>query len=182
MDHPNTLGRASEAVPGALPVGAYEAMAWRAGLPNPTASGPARARRVFLVHEPGQELARVDADPGERRLAALAAATGGRALLARTGDTLPTELPLADLGAENPHLRVDSRRAVPLWDGPWALLSRRAGFRLRRTTRTSRRTLDPRSARTKTRRPRARARDTALALRASRRARTESTAATATRA
>ena len=27
-----------------------------------------------------------------------------------------------DLAAENPHLRVDSRRAVPLWDGPWALL------------------------------------------------------------
>ena len=118
----DALGRASEAVPGALPVGAYEAMAWRTGLPDPTASGPARARRVFLVHEPGQELARVDADPGERRLAALAAATGGRALLARAGDALPTELPLADLGAENPHLRVDSRRAVPLWDGPWALL------------------------------------------------------------
>jgi hypothetical protein len=116
------LGRATEAVPGDLPVGAYEAMAWRTGLPDPTASGPARARRVFLVHEPGQELARVDADPGERRLAALAEATGGRALIARAGDALPGELPLADLGAENSHLRIDSRRAVPLWDGPWALL------------------------------------------------------------
>lgn len=118
----DAFGRASEAVPGNLPVGAYEATAWRTGLPDPNASASARARRVFLVHEPGQELARVDADPGERRLAALARATGGLALIARAGDALPSELPLADLGAENPHLRIDSRRVVPLWDGPWALL------------------------------------------------------------
>lgn len=118
----DALGRASEVVPGDLPVGAYEALAWRSAPPDPSASSSARARRVFLVHEPGQELARVDADPGERRLAALAEATGGRALIARAGDALPTELPLADLGAENSHLRIDSRRAVPLWDGPWALL------------------------------------------------------------
>jgi hypothetical protein len=119
----DALGRASEALPGTLPVGAYEAMAWRTG-PEGQASGdgPARARRVFLVQEAGQELARVDADPGERRLRALAEATGGRALVARTGDRLPAELPLADLGAEGPGLRVDSRRALPLWDGPWALL------------------------------------------------------------
>jgi len=77
---------------------------------------------VFLVQEAGQELALVDADPGEQRLRALAEATGGLALVARAGDTLPTTLPLADLGPDGPGLRVDSRRSVPLWDGPWALL------------------------------------------------------------
>lgn len=118
----DALGRASEVVPGGLPVGAYEAMAWRTGPVDAASSGAARARRVFLVQEAGQELARVDADPGERRLAALAEATGGQALVARAGDTLPAALPLADLGAANPGLRIDSRRAVPLWDGPWALL------------------------------------------------------------
>lgn len=118
----DALGRASEVVPGELPVGAYEAMAWRSDAAEPAGSGPARARRVFLVHEAGHELALVDADPGERRLAALAAATGGLALRARAGDTLPRALPLAELGAAGPHLRVDSRRSVPLWDGPWALL------------------------------------------------------------
>ena len=29
---------------------------------------------------------------------------------------------LGPLGDEGPGLRVDSRRSVPLWDGPWALL------------------------------------------------------------
>lgn len=119
------LGRASETLRGGLPVGAYEALAWRTGPEGQVKQGdsaPAQARRVFLVQEAGQELALVDADPGERRLAALADATGGKALIARAGDSLPTELPLADLGAEGPGLRVDSRRAVPLWDGPWALL------------------------------------------------------------
>lgn len=121
------LGRASETL-AELPVGAYEALAWRTGpegqdkLRQPGDSAPAQARRVFLVQEAGQELARVDADPGERRLKALADATGGRALVARTGDRLPQQLALADLGAEGPGLRVDSRRAIPLWDGPWALL------------------------------------------------------------
>jgi hypothetical protein len=119
------LGRASETLGGGLPVGAYEALAWRTGPEGQARQGdsaPARARRVFLVQEAGQELARVDADPGERRLRALAEATGGRALIARDGDRLPAELPLADLGADGPGLRIDSRRAVPLWDGPWALL------------------------------------------------------------
>jgi len=122
----DTLGRAGAPVPGRLPVGAYEAMAWRTGpsgqVGAPPGTAPARARRVFLVHEAGQELALVDADPGELRLRALAEATGGLALVARTGDTLPTTLPLADLGPDGPGLRVDSRRSVPLWDGPWALL------------------------------------------------------------
>ncbi len=119
------LGRASETLGAGLPVGAYEALAWRTGPEGqvkPDDSAPARARRVFLVQEAGQELAWVDADPGERRLRALAEATGGRALVARDGDRLPAELPLADLGADGPGLRIDSRRAVPLWDGPWALL------------------------------------------------------------
>ncbi|MBL9102058.1 MAG: hypothetical protein JNL82_13925 [Myxococcales bacterium] len=120
----DALGRASETLQRGLQVGAYEALAWRTGTKDQVGSDAdaARARRVFLVQEPGQELALVDADPGERRLAGLAAATGGAALVARDGDRLPATLPLADLGAEGPGLRVDSRRAVPLWDGPWALL------------------------------------------------------------
>ncbi|MBK9754233.1 MAG: hypothetical protein IPO88_12135 [Nannocystis sp.] len=119
----DALGRASDTLPGRLPVGAYEAMAWRTG-PSGQVDGPppARARRVFLVDEPGHELARVDADPGEQRLQALAEATGGRFLRARDGDALPSSLPLAELGDEGPGLRIDSRRSVPLWDGPWALL------------------------------------------------------------
>ena len=123
----DALGRASDILPGRLPVGAYEAMAWRTG-PSGQVAGDAdapasgRARRVFLVHEPGHELARVDADPGEQRLRALAEATGGTFLRAREGDALPAALPLAALGDEGPGLRVDSRRSVPLWDGPWALL------------------------------------------------------------
>lgn len=122
----DALGRASDTLPGRLPVGAYEAMAWRTGpsgqVNDALAEPPARARRVFLVDEPGHELARVDADPGEQRLQALAEATGGAFLRARDGAALPADLPLADLGDEGPGLRVDSRRSVPLWDGPWALL------------------------------------------------------------
>ena len=128
----DALGRAGAPVSGSLPVGAYEAMAWRtgpSGQVDPASPGdgaspspPARARRVFLIQEAGQELARVDADPGEQRLRALAEATGGLALVARTGDTLPAAIPLADLGADGPGLRVDSRRSVPLWSGPWALM------------------------------------------------------------
>lgn len=119
----DALGRASDTLPGRLPVGAYEAMAWRTGPSGQVGDdAPARARRVFLVHEPGHELARVDADPGEQRLRALAEATGGEFLRARDGDPLPAALPLAELGDEGPGLRVDSRRSVPLWDGPWALL------------------------------------------------------------
>jgi hypothetical protein len=119
----DALGRASDILPGRLPVGAYEAMAWRTGPSGQVDDEPpARARRVFLVHEPGHELARVDADPGELRLRALAEATGGASLRAREGDALPAALPLAELGDEGPGLRIDSRRSVPLWDGPWALL------------------------------------------------------------
>ena len=124
------LGRARETL-AELPVGAYEAIARRdlgtdeQADPDTDAEGLGQheVRRVFIVEPPGRELARVDADPGTARLRGLAEATGGEALSALGGDTLPRSLALADLSGAMPEdgLRVDARRDVPLWNG-WAAL------------------------------------------------------------
>jgi hypothetical protein len=141
------LGRAREPIAD-LPVGAYEAIARRElgaaeGEPEPPpppppadgsdpaatnpedALGQHEVRRVFIVEPPGRELARVDADPGIERLAALAKATGGESLSAVEGDTLPRSLPLGDPFVEGSSVRVDARRELPLWNGwiAWALLA-----------------------------------------------------------
>jgi uncharacterized membrane protein len=110
------LGRASASVEG-LPVGAYTAIARRAGTDDDAAS---EVSRVFIVEPPGRELARIDADPGIDRLRDLAAATSGAFVDAATGDTLPSSLPLADDAAAE--ARVASRRELPLWGGPGALV------------------------------------------------------------
>jgi SAM-dependent methyltransferase len=128
------LGRARHVLEG-LPVGAYVAQASR-GLPaagqgegagaapiDADALGQHEVRRVFIVEPPGQELARVDADPGIDRLARLAERTGGEALSAADGDALPRRIPLADPPTSaRDGLRVDARRDVPLWNGWLALV------------------------------------------------------------
>jgi hypothetical protein len=87
------------------------------------ALGQHEVRRVFIVEPPGQELARVDADPGIDRLARLAERTGGEALSAADGDALPRRIPLADPPTSaRDGLRVDARRDVPLWNGWLALV------------------------------------------------------------
>lgn len=125
------LGRAREVLE-QLPVGAYVAQAQRE-LAEPQAEdidglGQHEVRRVFIVEPPGRELARVDADPGIARLAALAEATGGDALSAAEGDALPRRIPLAEPRADRDGLRVDARRDLPLWNGWIALLLLLATF------------------------------------------------------
>lgn len=126
------LGRAREIVLD-LPVGAYEAIARRelsgegegeGDAPDDTV-GQHEVRRVFIVEPPGRELARVDADPGIARLAALAEATGGEALVATDDDRLPRGLPVGDPFVDEGAVRVDARRDVPLWNGwiAWVLLA-----------------------------------------------------------
>jgi hypothetical protein len=118
------LGRAHEMVE-PLPVGAYAAVARRDLVEESEADAESslsthEVRRVFVVEPPGRELARVDADPGIERLRALADATGGEALAAVDGDTLPAKLPLG----EDPSLsagRILARKDIPLWNG-WAAL------------------------------------------------------------
>ncbi|MCB9702370.1 MAG: hypothetical protein H6711_10785 [Myxococcales bacterium] len=121
----DALGRASERVP-PPPPGAYEVVASRRRPAGEPADAPiASARRVVLVEAEHRELAEVDADPGTRRLAELAARSGGRALEARSGDRLPALLPLAEgdtPGSARGALRVESRREIPLWDGFGALV------------------------------------------------------------
>jgi hypothetical protein len=119
----DALGRASARID-PLPIGAYEVLARR----RPPADDPeapiASARRVLLVEAEHRELAEVDADAGEARLADLADRTGGDALKARAGDRLPTSLELAKTSEGAPiqaGLRVESRRELPLWDGFGAL-------------------------------------------------------------
>jgi len=117
----DNLGRQTSRV-GPLPAGAYEVLAHR----RPPADDPdapvASARRVLLIEAAHRELAEVDADPGEARLADLAARTGGDALRARDGELMPATLELRPptAGASAEH-RVESRREVPLWDGFAAL-------------------------------------------------------------
>jgi uncharacterized membrane protein len=128
----DALGRARQVVE-ELGVGAYEAIARRedvdgsddASSDDAEATSAAEVRRVFIVEPPGRELSWVDADPGTARLEALAEATGGNALVAARGDTLPRTLPVIDPFAERPGLRVDARREIPLWNGwlMWALLA-----------------------------------------------------------
>lgn len=124
----DSLGRQTSRV-GPLPAGAYEVLAHR----RPPADDPdapvASARRVLLIEAAHRELAEVDADPGEARLADLAARTGGDALRARDGDLLPATLELRPptAGASADH-RVESRREVPLWDGFPALTLLIAAF------------------------------------------------------
>ncbi len=124
------LGRAREVVAD-LPVGAYEAIARREDAgedddgDDAERTAAAQVRRVFIVEPPGRELARVHAPPGTARLAAIAEATGGDALVAAASETLPRRLELADAFAEGPGLRLDSRRDIPLWSGwlMWTLLA-----------------------------------------------------------
>jgi len=125
------LGRARQVLE-FLPVGAYVAQARRElGAPAAGEIGEGseaegldapEVRRVFIVEPPGRELARIDADPGIARLAALAEATGGEALSAADGDTLPRRIPLAPLRSAREGQRVDARTDVPLWNGWLALL------------------------------------------------------------
>lgn len=110
------LGRATTEVEG-LPVGAYTAIARREGADDTAAS---EVSRVFIVEPPGRELARVDADPGIARMSELATATGGAFVDAANGDTLPPALPLRDDTSNE--ARVASRRELPLWGGPGALV------------------------------------------------------------
>src|SRR5690606_8029688 len=90
--------------------------------------GQHEVRRVFIVEPPGRELARVDADPGIERLRRLAEATGGEALQAVRGDTLPRRIPLAEPEGDRDGLRVDARRDLPLWNGWVALVLLLATF------------------------------------------------------
>jgi hypothetical protein len=86
------------------------------------ALGQHEVRRVFIVEPPGRELARVDADPGIARLERLAERTGGDALSAAEGDTLPRRIPLREpTTSAKDGLRVDARRDLPLWNGWLAL-------------------------------------------------------------
>jgi hypothetical protein len=118
------LGRAHETID-PLPVGAYAAVARRdlgeeVDSEAETSLGSHEIRRVFVVEPPGRELARVDADPGIERLRGLAEATGGKAISAIDGDSLPASLPLGD----DPTLsagRILARKDIPLWNG-WAAL------------------------------------------------------------
>lgn len=115
----DALGRANETLRGGLSVGAYEAVAQRAGDPVERAGAPQQARRVFLVQEAGRELGRIAAGPGDERLRRLAEATGGRFLRA-DADELPADPPLKQ--GHGPGERVDSRREVPVWSGGLAML------------------------------------------------------------
>lgn len=132
------LGRARQVLE-ELPVGSYVAQATR-GLPSAANGGSAaeptpspepdtdalghhEVRRVFIVEPPGRELARVDADPGIARLERLAERTGGEALSAAEGDSLPRRIPLAEpTSSRKDGLRVDARRDLPLWNGWLALV------------------------------------------------------------
>ena len=125
------LGRARETLSD-LPVGAYAAVARREldaeEDPDAEASASADAtrhevRRVFIVEPPGRELARVDADPGTDRLRELAELTGGEALSAAAEDTLPEDVPVADLEqAVGGTGAVEGRQDRPLWNGWLALV------------------------------------------------------------
>lgn len=116
----DALGRASETLRGGLSIGAYEAVAQRAGQTDPEPGAvQQQARRVFLVQEAGRELGRIAAGPGDERLQKLAEATGGRFLRA-DADDLPADPPLRD--GRGPGERVDSRREVPVWSGGLAML------------------------------------------------------------
>ncbi|MCA9698685.1 MAG: hypothetical protein KC431_14260 [Myxococcales bacterium] len=129
------LGRAATRID-ALPAGAYEALAWRAGEPAPATrakadaresedeDGPApelgtSARRVFLVGGGGSELATVDADAGSKLLRELAEASDGVFVSAIDGDPLPARLPLAD--ADNLERQATGREDRSLWDR-WPVL------------------------------------------------------------
>ncbi len=117
----DSLGRASTRLD-ALPAGAYEALAHRSANALDTKTPAASARRVLLVEAAHNELAEVDADAGEARLADLAKRTGGDALRARDGDRLPTLPKVREHpGQRAGTLRIESRREIPLWDGFGAL-------------------------------------------------------------
>lgn len=134
------LGRARHTIED-LEVGAYLAWARRelaagegeqatlqAAEPDADALGQHEVRRVFIVEPPGRELARVDADPGIARMIRVAEATGGEALSAVGGDTLPRRIALAEPEDGRNGLRVDARRDLPLWNGWVALLLLLASF------------------------------------------------------
>ncbi|WP_434416548.1 hypothetical protein [Nannocystis pusilla] len=114
----DALGRASETLGGGLSVGAYEAVAQRAG-GEEAAAAPQQARRVFLVQAAGRELTRLASGPGDERLGRLAEATGGRFLRA-ADDDLPAAPPLAPDRQDRE--RVDSRRDIPVWSGGIAMV------------------------------------------------------------
>jgi uncharacterized membrane protein len=113
------LGHATVTI-GQLPVGAYTATASRTEAD--AASGVAsEVERVFIVEPPGRELARIDADAGIARLRELATATGGEAIDAADGGTLPTQLTMSE-AADVATGRVAARRELALWGGPAALI------------------------------------------------------------
>jgi len=113
----------------ALPVGAYVASATRQLGDAPQATitdddgtdpGVHEVRRVFIVEPPGRELAKVDADPGIDRLERLAKRTEGAFVNATEGDTLPSDLPVANAEDHAPdNMRVEGRDDIALWNG-WA--------------------------------------------------------------
>lgn len=120
----DAMGRAESRL-AELPTGAYLAVARREleggdASTQEDALGQHEVRRVFIVETPGQELARIDADPGIERLRRLAEGTGGLALSAVGGDALPLSLPLGSPEAL-PRERVEAREDHPLWNGWWAL-------------------------------------------------------------
>ncbi|HFE45242.1 MAG TPA: hypothetical protein ENJ18_07070 [Nannocystis exedens] len=118
----DSLGRARTRLK-ALPAGAYEALAHRSSPQDDTKAPAAGARRVLLVEAAHNELAQVDADAGETRLADLAGRTGGDALRARDGERLPTMPKHRNTpGQQAGDLRIESRREIPLWDGFGALI------------------------------------------------------------
>jgi hypothetical protein len=110
------LGRAEHTLED-LAAGAYEVTAQRSDADEERTEA---ARRVFLVEAPTRELADLDADPGTARLARIAEASGGHALVAHAGDALPVDLPRGEprTRAEG---RVQARREIPLWNGWLAL-------------------------------------------------------------
>jgi uncharacterized membrane protein len=119
----DALGRAREQLDG-LPRGAYELIGRR---DDPQAEAEAdsdedlrpveRARRVFVIDEGHRELAEVDATAGTARLARLARATGGDALVAGD-DAMPVDLPLADPDERDPSAHAALRsRDVPVGSG-----------------------------------------------------------------
>lgn len=101
-----------------LPDGAYEIVARRES--GDEGAKGLKARRVFLVGEDMEELARLDPSPGHELLDELAQLSAGRYFDASTGARLPVDVPMAEI-PEHASTRIERRQKHTLWD-TWQLL------------------------------------------------------------